>query len=412
MPQPLKWLKERFVVDWAGLVRWPKRLKEKLMADPAGPMQWWKGGLLFFYFLIIGGLIVYFVYGLWAAEPKVAQRIPAAEPIYKDDEKPTNGTPKIKLIDPQTVTIGSGQASIRIFGYNFTQESKVRLNDATRSTQYIDEHQLVVSLASSDFATLGVVVVNVVNTVNGDEKRSKAMTLAVEAAGSSIGEWRVFGCPINIRQEPRLILIVLFTGTLGACMYGLKSLADYLGERKLIENWFTFYVIQPPVGAGIAFIFYLVIRGGFLAGTNFDAATVNPFGIAAVAGLVGMFSDKAFAKLREVFLTLFKSDDTRSDTLAKPPLAITTGPKLPDAHAVDRYTQTLSARGGTPPYAWAKGTGFPTWLTLDKDTGQLTGTPPSGSPPTGTQTVRFAVQVADSTGATAVTDLELTVHDP
>jgi hypothetical protein len=411
MTHPLTWLKEQFVMDRARFARWAKRLKEKLMAAPDGPMQWWKSGFLLLYLLAIGGLIVYCVVGLWAAEPRVAQRIPAAEPIYKDDEKPTNGTPKIKLIDPQTVTFGSGQASIRIFGYNFTRESKVRFNDATRSTQYIDEHQLVVSLASSDFATLGVVVVNVVNTVNGDEKRSNAMTLTVEAAGSSIGEWRVFGCPINIRQEPRLILIVLFTGALGACMYGLKSLADYLGERKLIESWFTFYVIQPPIGAGIALIFYLVIRGGFLAGTNFDAATVNPFGIAAVAGLVGMFSDRAFAKLREVFLTLFKSDDTRSDTLAKPTLAITTGPKLSDARAGDQYTQRLSASGGTPPYTWDQVTQLPAWLALDP-AGQLTGTPPFGSPPTGTQTARFVMRVTDICGATALVDLELTVHDP
>lgn len=239
-----KWLKETLAAGW-------KWLKETLMADPAGRMQSWKAVLLFLYLLITGGLMVYFVYGLWAAEPKAAQRIPAAEPTYKAEEEAADGKPKIKLIDPQRVTMGIGQASIRIFGYNFKEGSKVRFNGVDRVTHYVDPHQLVVSLASSDFAAPGTVVVNV---VRGD-KSSEAATLEVEAAGSLIGEWSVFRRQIKIRQEIRLILLVLFTGALGACMAALQSLADYIGERKLTESWFAFYVIRPPVGAGIAFVF-------------------------------------------------------------------------------------------------------------------------------------------------------------
>ena len=381
MPHPLRWL------------------KEKLMADPDGPMQWGKAVFLLFYLLTIGGLMVYFVYGLWAAEPKAAQRIPAAEPLYKDDERPTGGLPKIKLIDPQTVTIGIGQANIRIFGYNFTRDSNVRFNGATRLTQYVNEHQLVVSLASSDFAAPGVIVVDV---VNGD-KRSDAVTLAVEAAGTLLGEWGVFWCLIRIPQEIRLILLVLFTGALGACMSSLQSLADYTGERKLRESWFTFYVVRPPLGAGIAFIFYLVIRGGFLATTNADAAIVNPFALVAVAALVGMFSDKAIMKLREAFLMLFKPDDTRSDTLGE--LAITTATRLPDARVNVPYTHRLVASGGAPPYTWAAVTPLPAWLALDAATGTLTGTPPAAAP----LAVSYTFRVTDSTGASATANLELTV---
>ena len=222
-----------------------------------------------------------------------------------------------------------------------------------------------------------------------------------------MGEWSVFGRLINIRQESRLTLIVLFTGAFGACMYALKSLADYIGERKIIESWFTFYVVRPLLGAGIAFIFYLVIRGGFLAGTNLDAAAVNPFGMAAAAGLVGMFSDRAFAKLREVFLTLFRPDDTRSGTLSK--LEITTGPKLPDATAGRPYAHTLTAGGGAPPYTWTAVGELPDGLELDENTGQLTGTPQLflASPPTRAHT--FIVRVTDSTRATALAELELKI---
>jgi hypothetical protein len=45
------------------------------------------------------------MYGLWAAEPKAAQRIAATELIHKDEERPTDGQPNIKLIDPQKVVL-------------------------------------------------------------------------------------------------------------------------------------------------------------------------------------------------------------------------------------------------------------------------------------------------------------------
>jgi hypothetical protein len=388
----------------AGALALVTRLKETLMTDPAGPMRLWKTVFLFLYLVIAGLVLMYLVYGLWEAEPQAAQWRPAAEPAYTDGEQPAAGTPKIKLIDPQTVTLGIGQASIRVFGYNFREGSRVRFDDVDRPTQYVNEHQLVVPLTHAYFTAPGAIVVTVANGErSADVATSDAVTLMVEAPGSISGAWYVFGYRIDIRQESRLILLVLFTGAFGACMTGLPSLADYLGERKLIESWFTFYLARPFVGGGIAFIFYLVIRGGFLAGTNYDAAAVNPFGLAAVAALVGMFSDKALLKLGEVFAILFKADDTRSDKLGQ--LAVTTAPKLPDAHVGMAYTQTLAASGGTPPYKWAAVTPLPTWLALDADSGTLGGTPASAAPPT-----RYTFRVTDSTATSATADLELTVR--
>jgi hypothetical protein len=92
------------------------RLKANLTADPAGPMQYWKTVFLFFYLVIAGLVAMYFAYGLWAAEPQPAQLRPAAEPSSPSAEKPADGTPQIKLIDPQAVTIATGQVSIRVLG--------------------------------------------------------------------------------------------------------------------------------------------------------------------------------------------------------------------------------------------------------------------------------------------------------
>jgi Putative Ig domain len=418
MPHPLRWLKEKLLA----LGRWLKEkllapgkwLKEKRMAAPAGPMQSWKAVCLFFYLLIIGGLMVYGVYGLWAAEPKTTPEARVTEPSYTENASSKDDPPKILRIAPQWVTIGVSQASLQIFGYNFTDKSQVKFNDAPRvpQPQYVNEHRLVVPLVSTDFTVPGAVVI----TVENDSKRSNAEVLTVEAAGNVIGDWRLFCWSIKIRQEVRLILLVLFTGALGACMSALHSLATYLGERKLVESWFTFYLVRPLLGAGIGFIFYLVVRGGFLSGSNFDATTVNPFGVTAVAALVGMFCDPALQKLREVFLTLFKPSDTRANTLVD--LSITTRRKLPDAHAGVPYTQKLEASGGSPPSRWASPTPLLAWLTLDPATGQLTGTPPPitsppiTSPPTYPLPAPYTFQVTDSSGASVTAELELTVTTP
>ena len=57
----------------------------------------------------------------------------------------------------------------------------------------------------------------------------------------------------------------------------------------------------------MAVLFYFVVRAGFLS-SGVSAGEVNRFGIAAVAGLVGMFSVKAGDKLKELFDTLFKTE--------------------------------------------------------------------------------------------------------
>ena len=65
----------------------------------------------------------------------------------------------------------------------------------------------------------------------------------------------------------------------------------------------------------LGLLFYFVIRAGFV--TTGQASAVNPFGIAAIAGLAGMFSKQATDKLKELFDQLFASsqDAQRNDKL-------------------------------------------------------------------------------------------------
>ena len=387
-------------------------------------------------------LMVYLVYSVWAAEPKAvaaavppagqaapaAQRAPSQVPkkdsaaAQKKADAPSpapTGTPQqpaappapapgaagqpaanrptIEGIEPSTIEIGSGQAAVSIHGSGFDRESTVTFNGIQRQSDFISEGHLVASLVMSDLAAAGPTAVRVSNK-NGV---SDGAAFTVLSASSKPVSWQVFGFEATINQDIRLILLVLITGALGACVASLQSLADYIGNERLKSSWVAFYLVRPPIGAGIAFVFYLVLRGGLASGAGFDPATVNPFGLTAVAALVGMFSDKAMLKLQEVFTTLFKADDTRKDKLE--PFVIATATRLPDATANQDYSHKLVATGGTSPYTWVEVQPFPDWVKLDKKRGVLTGTP------TQAKEEVFTVQVTDAAGTTKKREFKLTV---
>jgi hypothetical protein len=65
-----------------------------------------------------------------------------------------------------------------------------------------------------------------------------------------------------------------------------------------------------------------VVRGGFLS-TGAEAGDISAFGIAAVAGVVGMFSKQAISKLKEVFDHLCKAEELE-DRLTNPVPGVTT----------------------------------------------------------------------------------------
>lgn len=131
---------------------------------------------------------------------------------------------------------------------------------------------------------------------------------------------RVFGTdekPIVLKSEPRLILLVMLAGALGSYVHAATSFVTYVGNRTLHASWTWWYLLRPVIGMVLAVIFYFVVRGGLLS-AGAAASEVSPFGIAAVAGLVGMFSKQATDKLQEVFDNLFRTrsgegDDQRRD---------------------------------------------------------------------------------------------------
>ena len=134
-------------------------------------------------------------------------------------------------------------------------------------------------------------------------------------AGASIRRVSVFGIGWNNPNPEALeLLLVVAMAMIGANVHVLTSLSTFIGNRRFVESWSWWYVIRPPVGVGIAIVLYFVLRAGFVSVTS-NGGNINPYGVAAFAGLAGMFSKQATDKLREIFDTAFKTsgDAQRAD---------------------------------------------------------------------------------------------------
>jgi hypothetical protein len=77
----------------------------------------------------------------------------------------------------------------------------------------------------------------------------------------------------------------------------------------------------------------------------------------------------------------------------EPVLQITSLPALPDAIAGRPYTIALAATGARGPLQWSTAGPLPSWLALDAQTGQLSGTPPKPED----QAIEIPLQVSDGT---------------
>jgi len=183
----------------------------------------------------------------------------------------------------------------------------------------------------------------------------------VEASLASYGDqfpppFKIFAWTFQPTLETRLLLLVMLVGAIGSYVHAASSFVDYLGNRTLISSWVWWYLLRPFIGMMLALIFYFVFRGGFITGgvnQGGDAAAsfINPFGIAALAGLVGMFSKVATDKLNEVFTTLFRPASGQGDAKRGDKLGANLTPTLSSV-----VPNVGPAAGGTP--VVINGTGF------------------------------------------------------
>jgi hypothetical protein len=319
------------------------------------------------------------------APPRAAGR-PAGGPAPAAAPPADTPVPIVLNVFPDS-TLGSAPTlSLAVHGRNFTDKSVIRFNGWKRPTIFFDEGMISAELSPS-VAAVGAVVVDVMNP--GD----KVSASVVVRVSRPVVPLRIFGTDVGITRETQLVMLAVLAGALGSYLHALKSLADFIGNRTLHASWFWWYMARPFMGMAMALIFYALLRGGFLAGTPSDAKVVSAFGVIAIGALVGMFTDKAAQKLAEVFDTLFKSEDQRTGKLAALAFANTA---VPDAKVGTLYNASLTASGGKPPYHWALEPGAPPWLSIDPQTGKLTGTPTTAGPVTPKVTVTDAAKASET----------------
>jgi hypothetical protein len=100
-----------------------------------------------------------------------------------------------------------------------------------------------------------------------------------------------------------LIAMVLVVGALGALVGVSRRFLHYASRDELTKRDQWSYLMRPLQGSVLALIVYFTLRGGYLG--QDQSAPVNPYGIAALSALVGLFTRHAVSKLTDVFDTLF-----------------------------------------------------------------------------------------------------------
>ena len=317
--------------------------------------RWFLAG----YLLAFSILAVLAIVSLWAPESSLQLGKPPAPACDQA------AGPKVTSVFPDRLALGSTFSDLQIVGCGFSPATQVRFNGTQRAVLYSDSSHLRSEVTGIDVAAVGSIAISVYK--DGADIGSGVLVIVPMKV-----DWKfLWFQPLPISYELQILLLVLAMGAFGSGVYSLKSLANYEGDGALFTSWFKFYLIQPFEGAGIAFLLYLVIRGGLLAGTNGDAKVLSQFGICAISGLAGAFSDTAFLKLREVFLTLFKPKD---DRLGKLTMKVTTV-SLPDAIVGRYYSHTLHAQGGAAHFTWSVFPSLPGGLFLNGNTGTISGTP-------------------------------------
>lgn len=157
----------------------------------------------------------------------------------------------------------------------------------------------------------------------------------------------LFWNKFTFSTDVQLIIIVVILAALGSNVHNAMSFIDFTGNRKLFRSWVWWYILRIFVGVSLALIFYFVVRGGFLS-VGDNTQDINKYGIAAISGLVGMFSKQATDKLRELFDNLFKTSkpDDREDKITD---------VIPQINEINPSNITAGAKGVS---LTIKGSGF------------------------------------------------------
>lgn len=135
-----------------------------------------------------------------------------------------------------------------------------------------------------------------------------------------------------------ILLLVALAGFLGNMIHISASFTNFVGAGKFKRSWVLWYFVKPFTAAALAVGVYIIFRAGFLNAGE-AVASVNLYGVVALAILAGLYTDMATQKLKEVFAVVFQSSTTRPDPLSYPPVKISDA--LPNPLPLNTPTQMV-----------------------------------------------------------------------
>jgi hypothetical protein len=93
--------------------------------------------------------------------------------------------PALSAITPNSATAGGSAFTLTVTGTNFITTSKVRWNDADRTTTYVSSTQLTAAIPATDIAAAGTASVTVFNPTPGGGT-SSVQILTIKAASNPV----------------------------------------------------------------------------------------------------------------------------------------------------------------------------------------------------------------------------------
>lgn len=111
------------------------------------------------------------------------------------------------------------------------------------------------------------------------------------------------------RQQNALFLAVLAAGVIGGSVYSLRVHTRHVGTGAYHPRWWQWNASRPFLSGALAILFFFLIRAGFVEDGKLSG--LKPEGFIAIAGLVGLFTDEAWAKIRHVSEAVFAPANPR-----------------------------------------------------------------------------------------------------
>lgn len=115
----------------------------------------------------------------------------------------------------------------------------------------------------------------------------------------------------HVTLAPAVVVLlgVMLAGMLGALAYMTRAFMSHARKADLTKRAEWWYVLLPVQAAALAAIVYFTLQGGLLGVDQTSA--LNPYGVMALAALVGLFARHAMSMLSRVFEQVFGEPDDK-----------------------------------------------------------------------------------------------------